>query len=144
MFVCLGLIMYCNVLYSNVLYCTVLYRTNVILFAIRSTCSPHLKITDLFIIVQYSTVHYSTVQYSTVQYFAPRFSAQNRGGQAQNYGGQAQIAGGQHKLPGDGTIAGGQPQIDDKDDHKNIIDVLAPHNIYDHIWLKYLLKPYLA
>ena len=58
--------MYCNVLYSNVLYCTVLYRTNVILFAIRSTCSPHLKITDLFIIVQYSTVHYSTVQYSTV------------------------------------------------------------------------------
>ena len=40
------------------------------------------------------------------------YCAQNRGGQAQNYGGQAQIAGGQHKLPGDGTIAGGQPQID--------------------------------
>ena len=28
--------------------------------------------------------------------------------------------------------------------NKNIIDVLAPHNIHDHIWLKYLLKPYLA
>ena len=26
------------------------------------------RITDLFIIVQYSTVHYSTVQYSTIQY----------------------------------------------------------------------------
>ena len=86
-----------------------------------------------------------------IEYFAPRFSAQNRGGQAQNRGGQAQNRGGQHKIAGDrhncrgtGTIAGGQPQIDDKDDNKNIIDVLAPHNIYDHIWLKYLLKPYLA
>jgi len=29
-------------------------------------------------------------------------------------------------------------------ENKNIIDVLAPHNIHNHIWLKYLLKPYLA
>ena len=59
-------------------------------------------------------------------------------GTGTNWRGTAQIAGGQAQ------IAGGQPQIDVKDDNKNIIDVLAPHNIYDHIWLKYLLKPYLA
>ena len=84
----------------------------------------------------FDTCHYNKIQCNSV--LCSSTKAQNAGGQAQIDGGPAQIAGGQAQ------IAGGQPQIDVKDDNKNIIDVLAPHNIYDHIWLKYLLKPYLA